>query len=119
MADYDAEANCTYPAKQYLELYKDPRTEPSKSHTHYLEGFHTFYEKYVCGRGDSLTLLEFGGGPSVFTLISAAKHVGSITFSEYAETNRDELKLWKDEKSGRKQCGKLFCRKARVHAVGS
>ena len=103
--EYNAEINAAFPAKPYLEQFKDPKTDPTKSQTQFLEGFHTLYEKYVCGAGGSgegLTLLEFGGGPAIFSLISAAKYVDSITFSEYAETNRKEVELWKDEKEGSK-----------------
>ena len=67
-----------------------------------LEGFHTLYDKYVRSSGNSKSLLEFGGGPALFTLISAAKHVETITFAEYAETNRDEIVMWKDGRSERK-----------------
>ncbi len=96
---YNLEINAAFPAKPYLEQFKDPKTDPTKSQTQFLEGFHSLYEKYG---GVSMTLLEFGGGPAVFSLISAAKHVESITFAEYAESNRDEIVKWKEEKSGRK-----------------
>ena len=100
---YDPVANKVFPAKGFLERYKDPRNDPNKWQPYALKYFHSFYEKHVSGMGDCISLLEFGGGPSVYSLISAAKHVESITFAEYAETNRDEVLIWKDERSGRKQ----------------
>ena len=99
---YDPVVNKCYPAKGYLERYKDPRNDPTKCQLHILKAFHSFYEKHVSGMGDCISLLEFGGGPTVYSLISAAKYVESITFAEYAETNRDEVLLWKNERSGRK-----------------
>ena len=42
------------------------------------------------------TVLEFGGGPVIVPLISAAPFVSEIVFSEYAEANRAQVQLWKD-----------------------
>lgn len=98
-SEYDSELNTAFPAKPYLEQFKDPKTDPTKSQTQFLQGFHSFYEKYVRGSSDSLSLLEFGGGPALFSLISASKYVERITFSDYAETNRDEVLRWRDKKS--------------------
>ena len=72
---------------------------------HLLKGFHSFYEQYISGTAGSKSLLEFGGGPTIYPLISAAKYVDNITFAEYAETNRNEIELWRDRKDGRKNCG--------------
>ena len=99
---YNPEANKVFLAKGYLERYKDPRNDPTKWQPYFLKAFHSFYEKHVSGMGDGISLLEFGGGPAVYSLISAAKYVESITFAEYAETNRDEVLLWKDKRSGGK-----------------
>ena len=102
ISKYNPEANKVFPAKAYLERFKDPKTDPTCSQMQFLKGFHSFYEKYIDGSGGSKSLLEFGGGPTLFTLISAAKHVDSITYAEYADTNRNEIQLWKDEKNERK-----------------
>ena len=102
ISEYSHEFYAAFPAKAYLERFKDPKTDPTKTQMHFLKGFHSFYEEYISSRGDSLSLLEFGGGPTLFTLISAAKHVESITYAEYAETNRNEIQMWKDEKKERK-----------------
>ncbi len=39
-------------------------------------------------------MLEFGGGPTIYQLISAAKYAVSIDFSEYLGANLNEIQLW-------------------------
>ena len=60
-----------------------------------------FYAKYK-SKWDNKTarLLEFGGGPVITSLISAAPYVNQITFAAYAESERREIELWKDGKEG-------------------
>ena len=96
---YNSELNAKFPSKAYLlGRYIDPKTDPKRVQTRFLEKFHSFYDKYVSENGDSMTLLEFGGGPSIYSLISAAKHVESITFAEFAPTNRQEIEQWRNGK---------------------
>ena len=105
MADssrYDPEANKLFPSKGYLERFHDPKIDTTQSFKQYLAAFHSFYEKRISNTTGSKSLLEFAGGPTVYSLISAAKYVDSITFADYAATNRDEIQLWKDGKDGRK-----------------
>ena len=45
-------------------------------------------------------MLEFGGGPVIKNLISAAPFVQEIVFSAYSESKRTEVELWKDNKQG-------------------
>lgn len=45
-------------------------------------------------------LLEFGGGPTVYQLLSASLHVGEIVFAEYLEQNRNEVRRWLRGDSG-------------------
>ena len=40
-------------------------------------------------------LLEFGGGPVIYPLISAAPHVAEVVFADYAQSSLDEVSLWK------------------------
>ena len=58
-----------------------------------------FYTKYS-SKWDTTTarLLEFGGGPVIAPLISAAPFVDQITFAAYLESERKEIELWKDGK---------------------
>ena len=97
---YSATINSKFPAMTYLTRYGSPKTDPGIVQWFFLKEFHSFYEKYV-PHDDSMSLLEFGGGPSLHSLISAAKHIRSITFAEYAETNRNEVLQWRD---GGRQC---------------
>ena len=63
----------------------------------YLESIHDFYYNYHDNwNPETARLLEFGGGPCIYPLISAAPHVSEIVFAEYAEEGRREVKLWKN-----------------------
>ncbi|MCE9596652.1 MAG: methyltransferase domain-containing protein [Spirochaetia bacterium] len=42
----------------------------------------------------SHSLLEVGGGPTLYQLISASNRVDHITFSEYLEVNRNAVQAW-------------------------
>ena len=98
---YDSKINAAFPTKAYLERFGDPKIDPRQLQVNFLKGFHSFYSKYV-SQGDSKSLLEFGGGPALFSLLSAAKHVESITFADYAESNRKEILQWREGASERK-----------------
>ena len=66
-------------------------------HSKFLEQWHNFYTG--CGHefdSSNATLLELGGGPTIHSLISACKKKKKITFSDYAETNRREIRMWKE-----------------------
>ena len=39
-------------------------------------------------------LLDFGGGPTIYPLISAVTRVDEIHFSDYLESNLDEVRRW-------------------------
>ncbi len=39
-------------------------------------------------------ILEFGGGPTIYQLISAARYPVSIDFSDYLEGNLEEVRIW-------------------------
>lgn len=41
-------------------------------------------------------VLEFGGGPTIYSLISAAPHVGEIHFSDHLHGNIAEVMKWKN-----------------------
>jgi hypothetical protein len=44
-------------------------------------------------------LLDFGGGPTIYTLISAASRVSEIHFADYLEENLQEVRRWLAEDS--------------------
>lgn len=82
-------------ARSYLEArFATPNEFRSEF---YLRSFHDFYQKYH-SEWDAKTarVLEFGGGPCIHTLISAAPYVSDITFADYAEDNLQEIRLWRD-----------------------
>ena len=99
---YNAEANAVFPSKEYLKRFSDPTADPMKVHSKFLEAWHKFYSKYTNGSRNSRALLEFGGGPTVHSLISASQHVETVTFADYAESNRNEISIWKDGLNGGK-----------------
>ena len=41
-------------------------------------------------------MLDFGGGPTIYPLISAADRVSEIHFSDFLEANREEVRRWLD-----------------------
>jgi len=105
--------NTVLSGKSYLDEF-DPKvyladyyaTSEGSSNEGSTAGFHRhqvydFYAKYN-SKWNSKTarLLEFGGGPVIKPLISAAPYVDQITFAAYAESERREIELWKHEKEG-------------------
>ena len=66
----------------------------------YLQCYHDFYRKFNSEWDVSQArLLELGGGPVIYPLISAAPHVSEIVFSDYVEGNLDQVRLWKEQSS--------------------
>ena len=60
-----------------------------------------FYAKYNAKWDErNARMLEFGGGPVIKSLISAAPFVREIVFAAYSENERKEVELWKDNKQG-------------------
>ena len=91
-----------FPAKGYLMTrFKSPHADTTKTQLGFLKSLHNFYEHIVKG-SKPLLLLEFGGGPAIYGLISAAEHVDKIVFAEYAESNRREVETWVEGKTGSK-----------------
>lgn len=100
---YDAEANSRFPSKEYLKRFIDPCSDPMMVHVKFLEAWHNFYTRYINGASDSKCLLEFGGGPTLHSLITASRYVENISFADYAESNRNEIIMWKDRTTGGKE----------------
>ena len=78
-------------------------TGPSVKRTEVLGILHGFYSKYH-HTWDAKTagMLEYGGGPTIYGLISASPHVKDITFTDIAESNLKEVELWKNnDKEGK------------------
>jgi hypothetical protein len=53
-----------------------------------------FYHDAYLRIGPQASLLEVGGGPTIYQLISASRCVSRIVFSEFLEANRNEVRNW-------------------------
>ena len=89
-------------SKEYLYTYyvsSDGNTKMHPASKFYSEKLHKFYKKYNSKwNNKTAKLLEFAGGPSILSLISAAPYVEQVTFSAYLENERKEVELWKHAK---------------------
>ena len=57
--------------------------------------FHEFWSKMV---KRNARVLDFGGGPAIYDLISAAPYAQDIIFAEYSEENRKEVAAWRESR---------------------
>lgn len=78
----------TFNSRVYLEEYYSHLGSEN-------ENLLAFYAKIYKHFGKNFSLLEFSGGPTIYSLISAAGKVKEIDFCDYLKSNRDEVKLWK------------------------
>jgi hypothetical protein len=53
-----------------------------------------FHAEVFSGLPQGGSLLDFGGGPTIYPLISAAPRVAQIHFTDYLESNLDEVRRW-------------------------
>ncbi len=82
-----------FPPIEYLkEYYSDIGEENSAI----LKFLHNTYKNLEPAN----SLLEFGGGPTIYQLISASSKVNEIIFSEYSGANREEVKKWLNNNPG-------------------
>ena len=88
--------------KGFLSTFSSsPGGNPNSAFTFYRERLHRFYKRYSSKWDDKTArLLEFGGGPVITTLISAAPYVNEIIFAAHTESERKEIELWKNRKQG-------------------
>ena len=94
-ADYKTHFN----PKEYLNRwYKTPESDIEEGYflSFYLTNFHKFWSSLG---SNNLTMLEFGGGPCIHTLISACPFVREIVFAEFTEANRKEVEAWQKRES--------------------
>ena len=85
----------TFNARSYLEeRFATPKEFRSEF---YLRNFHKFYQRFHSEwNPEKARLLEYGGGPCIHTLLSAAPYVSEIVFADYAEDNLKEVRKWRD-----------------------
>ena len=77
--------------EQYLAEYY---CKLSKENIALLDWYKSIYS--VVGKKDQL--LEIGGGPTIYQLISASGKVDRITFTDYSQSNLDTVKTWANNK---------------------
>lgn len=79
----------TFDARAYLEEYYDHIGEENKALLTFLHNAYTT----IFETQKEATLLELGGGPTIYQLLSAARYPVTIDFSEYLPQNRAEVRL--------------------------
>ena len=80
----------------YLREYYSHLGEENRALLHFL---HEAYAD-IFTETDSACILEFGGGPTLYQLISAAKYPVAIDFSDYLDENLREIQKWLQNQSG-------------------
>ncbi|MGL5831250.1 MAG: guanitoxin biosynthesis pre-guanitoxin forming N-methyltransferase GntF [Candidatus Altimarinota bacterium] len=83
----------TFSAKDYLNEYY---TELSDENLYLMDWYSEVYAK-MHFKGEE-KLLEVGGGPTIYQLISAAAKVREITFTDYVEGNLEAVRDWIGQK---------------------
>ena len=76
--------------KAYLKNYSQVESSSEFS----LRCFHEFWSKMA---KRNARVLNFGGGPAIYDLISAAPYAEEIIFAEYSEENRREVAAWREK----------------------
>ena len=82
--------------KQYLDEYY---TQLGPENRELLNFNHL---AYLCIFSELRTarMLELGGGPTIYQLISAARYPIAIDFSDYLDANLNELRIWLEDRPG-------------------
>ena len=89
-----------FDARRYLiTRFSQPRGSVMYRLTRfYVQCYHDFYRKFHTDWDTSQArVLELGGGPAIYPLISAVPFVAEINFTDYSEANRKEVLLWKNK----------------------
>jgi hypothetical protein len=82
--------------RAYLKEYYSHLGNENRALLHFLdESYARIFTEISAAR-----MLEFGGGPTIYQLISAAKYAVSIDFSEYLDANLNEVQLWLRDAQG-------------------
>lgn len=82
----------SFQAKAYLEEYFSTNGKENQA---LLKFLHKTYEALPYCQ----SLVEVGGGPTIYQLISAVKKVNFIFFSELAQSNREEIRNFLEDKN--------------------
>ena len=81
------------PSNFWVEYLSQVYDNVDVYHEFTLEHLHSFFQAYQPPVGGA-KLLEFGGGPTISNLISAAPKCKEIIFGDYKEDNREHVNLW-------------------------
>lgn len=94
MKDIEIEQTfATFNSRDYLKEYYYKAGDPGDENYELLE----FFVKAYKGVKDTPLMVEIGGGPTIYQLITAASKVKEIHFSEFLPQNRNEVQKWEDE----------------------
>lgn len=85
-----------FDSRDYLKEYYYKVGKPGDENYELLRFFKEAYQDVV----GVDKMVEFGGGPTVYQLISAAPKVGEIHFTDYLPQNLKEIELWKQNADG-------------------
>lgn len=96
------EDHATVEVNYYLKRrFTDPYDKERGAHPFYLQTHHSFYQNFrKSWNADTAKFLEYGGGPVIYSLISAAPFFSEITFSDYQQSNLDAVVAWRDAREG-------------------
>lgn len=108
MANVDAYTK--FKPRDYLDYYYN-RIEDEN------EKLLQFFYKAFKDLKPNTKMLEFGGGPTIYQLISAAGRVKSIDFSDYLESNLDEVRQWLNNEPGQFAWREFFKRVLEIEGV--
>ena len=85
--------NSQFDTKAYLSDFFKAEDDKVELHSGFsLRSLHEFWFKMAAKK--NLRVLNFGGGPCIYDLISAAPYAQEIIFAEYSEKNRQEVEKW-------------------------
>ncbi|XP_065836614.1 nicotinamide N-methyltransferase-like [Oscarella lobularis] len=84
-----------FDSNAFVEKYYDTNVERSDREAFVLTKLHEFYTKTTHFPPDSASILEFGGGPTVSHLISAAPFASRIVLADYSPAALKTTNEWK------------------------
>jgi len=89
-----ADTFAPFDPRAYLKEYYSHLGEENQELLHFIDDVY----RRIFVELDAARLLEFGGGPTIYQLISAAKYPVSIDFSDYLDANLNEVHNWLQDK---------------------
>lgn len=83
------------PAYYLKRRFSDPYDRERGVQPFCLQTLHSFYSQYSKHwNSTTARLLEYGGGPTVYSLISAARVISEITFVDHLQSSLDHVLDW-------------------------